>query len=173
MKLTRVDQYHRRAYCSRMYHLWLLPLLACKLSSRFRYLCQQKTTAIRYDMIRWLGTLVVRASNSQHDGGEFASSPSCCGVTTLSKLFTPICLSAGRSRLVVACLAVVFITTSNAIYNLRHRLHTLPAVPRSTHPSTLCRMINLTLPYLTFGMGGYQPPSAEAITGLAKCTSPK
>ena len=25
------------------------------------------------------------------------------------------------------------------------------------------------LPYLTFGVGGYRPPSAEAITGLAQC----
>jgi len=27
-------------------------------------------------------------------------------------------------------------------------------------------------PYLTFGVGGYQPPSAEAITVLAHCASP-
>jgi len=33
--------------------------------------------------------------------------------------------------------------------------------------------LHLTLPYLTFGVGGYWPPSAEAITGLAQCASPK
>jgi len=31
----------------------------------------------------------------------------------------------------------MFITTATAMYSLGHRLHTLPAVPRSTQPSTI------------------------------------
>jgi len=31
----------------------------------------------------------------------------------------------------------VFITTDTAMYNLRHWLHTLTAVPRLTQPSTI------------------------------------
>jgi len=34
-------------------------------------------------------------------------------------------------------------------------------------------VFSLTLPYLTFGVGGYRPPSAETITGLAQFASPK
>jgi len=37
--------------------------------------------------------------------------------------------------------AVVFITTATAIYSPRHGLCTLPAVPRSTQPSTLHAMV--------------------------------
>jgi len=46
-------------------------------------------------------------------------------------------------------------------------------VPKSVILNDLEQRNGLTLPYLTFGVGGYRPPSAEAITGLAQCTSPK
>ena len=43
----------------------------------------------------------------------------------------------------------------------------------STYRLTPIVHLTFTLPYLTFGVGGYWPPSAEAITGLAQCASPK
>ena len=40
----------------------------------------------------WLGSLVVRVLDSQLDGCEFNLQPQQCRVTTLGKLFTPMCL---------------------------------------------------------------------------------
>jgi len=40
----------------------------------------------------WLGSLVVTALDLRLDGREFNSRPWRCRVTTLGKLFTPMCL---------------------------------------------------------------------------------
>jgi len=42
--------------------------------------------------IEWLGGVVVRASDSRSRGREFDSRPRRYQVTTLVKLFTPMCL---------------------------------------------------------------------------------
>ena len=93
----------------------------------------------------WLGSLVVKALDLHLAGCEFNFRLRHCRVTTLGKLFTPTCL--GRSQSfsdgVIDCgvrgraWPVVFITTTTAMYSLGHGLRTLPAVPRSTQPSTL------------------------------------
>ena len=83
---------------------------------------------------------VAKALDLQLAGCEFNSRPRRCQVTTLGKLFTPTCLSRsqwfsdgsvrGRGQLCLSWQPL-------RLYSLGHGLRTLPAVPRSTHPSTL------------------------------------
>ena len=100
----------------------------------------------------WLSSLDVRASDWQLDDCMFDSRPPHCLVTTLGKLFTPICLcTAVCSGLVVACVAVVWEATGSCVYHDSHcnstalgtgcAVCTLTTVPRSTQLSTLCGMV--------------------------------
>ena len=78
---------------------------------------------------------------------EFNSRPRRCRVTTLGKLFTPTCLSRSQwfSDGMIDCgvrgRGPMFIMTATAMYSLGHGLWTIPAVPRSTQPSTLRGMV--------------------------------
>jgi len=54
-----------------------------------------------YDKLQWLGSLVVRALDSQISSHEFDTRLLCCWATTSDRLFTPTCLHAGCSGPVV------------------------------------------------------------------------
>jgi len=113
--------------------------------------CQStKGNKIRQYMYRmwWLSSLVAKALDLQLAGCEFNSQPWRCRVTTLDKLFTPTCLSRSQwfSDGMIDCGVrgrgqYMFITTATVMYSLGHGLCTLPAVPRSTQPSTLRGMV--------------------------------
>jgi len=48
--------------------------------------------SLRTLFVRWLGSRVAKALDLQPAGCEFNSQPRRCRVTTLGKLFTPMCL---------------------------------------------------------------------------------
>ena len=92
----------------------------------------------------WLGSLVAKELDLQLAGCEFNSRPRRCRVAS--------CLhpraSAGRSGLAMAWLTAVWEAAASYVYHDSHCdvqpwawLHTLPAVPRSTQPSTLHGMV--------------------------------
>ena len=65
-----------------IFTMWLFSLLF----NVSRYLCLLHIDG-------WLGSLVAKLLDSQLARCEFNSRPRCCRVTTLGKLFTPMCLS--------------------------------------------------------------------------------
>jgi len=98
----------------------------------------------------WLGNLVVRALDLQLDGCEFDSRPPCCRVTTLGKLFTPICLcmlwwsGGGMSNCSVRGHGQLCLSRQPLRYTALGTscAPLIIAVPRSTQPSTLHSMVN-------------------------------
>jgi len=89
---------------------------------------------------------VAKALDLLLTGCEFNSRPWRCQVTTLGKLFTPTYLSRSQwfSDGMIDCGVrgcSQLCLSQQPLYSLGHGLRTLPAVPRSTQPSTLCGMV--------------------------------
>ena len=98
----------------------------------------------------FVASKVAKALDLQLAGCEFKSRPRLCRVTILGKLFTPMCLSRSQwfSDGMIDCgvrghgqLCLSRQTLRCTLYSLGHGLRTLPAVPRSTQPSTLRGMV--------------------------------